>query len=99
MTGKRWLYIIWVLINSVLFFLSGYPQKFVELVKKLPFAGDEWSLFLRHSNKLFLISSDSFVTYDITEYTLALLVPIFISHLLRAIRPKKMKYQKPRAIL
>jgi hypothetical protein len=98
MTGKRWLYVIWVLLNSVLFYMSGYPQKFIELVKKLPFAGEEWNVFLQHSDKLFLISSRSYVTYDITEYSLALLVPIFLSHLFRAMRPKKMKYQKPKPI-
>ena len=96
MTGKRFLYVLWVILNSALFYMSGYPAKFIELVRKLPFGGSEWSVFLEHSDKLFLISSRSYVTYDITEYALAILVPIFVVHLLKAMKPKKMKYQKPK---
>jgi hypothetical protein len=99
MSKMKFLYLLWFILNSAIFYLTGYPQKFVEYLKKLPFVDEPWSRFIEHSDKLYLISSRDIMTYDITEYSLALLVPVFISYLYNATRPKQMKYQKPREAL
>lgn len=95
MSKSKFFYSIWAVINTVLFYLSGYPTKFAINLSELPFVSKPWSSFLDHSNKLFLIHSKEFYTYDITEYTLAMLVPLFISYMLKSAKPKKLRYQKP----
>jgi hypothetical protein len=98
MKRNTFLYVLWVLANSTLLFFAGYPQMFVRYVKKLPFVDEPWSKFIEHSDKLFLISAKEIITYDITEYSLALLIPVFVAYLLKVFKPKKMKYQKPKPI-
>jgi hypothetical protein len=99
MSKMKFMYLLWAILNSAIFYIAGYPERFVRYLKKMPFVEEPWSKFIEHSDKLYLISSRDIVTYDITEYSLALLVPVFIAFLYKSTRPRQMKYQKPREAL
>ena len=98
MTISTLLYLMWVILNTFLFYLSGYPQKVAGYLKKLPFIDAHWKKFFEHSNNLFLINGTDISYYDITEYALALLVPLFVVYLHKSLKPKQLKYQKPPTI-
>lgn len=96
MSGFSLLYLFWFILNTFIFIMSGYPQKVVVYLKKLPFIDVHWTKFFEYSNNFYLITGMNITYYDITEYVLTLLVPLFVTYLYRALKPKKLKYQKAR---
>lgn len=98
MSGLAWLYLLWFILNSIIFYLSGYPQQMFTYVAKLPIIETPVNSFFEHSDKLYLLTGTNILYYDPTEYILAILTPLFVTFLIRALRPKKLKYQKPSTV-
>jgi len=95
MSGFSVLYTIWAILNTVMLFIAGYPQKTYLYLRKFPVIDVHWNKFFDQSNKFYLISGDDLAYYDITEYVLALLIPLFVVYLKKSFKRRTHIYQKP----
>lgn len=89
------IYSLWFVLNTVLFIWSGYPLKVLNVIRKLPYLDENWTALSDHFHRLYLLTSNEIVVYDITEYSLAVLIPVFGLYIYKAFEPKRLKYQKP----
>jgi len=93
------LYFFWFVLNTYVLYVSTYPEKISGYFKNFPFVNAHWNKFFEYSEKFYLISGNDLKYYDISEYILALLVPLFVNYLYKTFKPRKMKYQGTKTVI
>ena len=78
---KLRLFILWLLGNTLLYYLSGNLGHTLKLLVKVPFI--EWGELIKYHEVIFLIDSPELFAYDFTEYAVLLLVPVLVVKIFR----------------
>ena len=93
------LYFFWFILNTYILYVSTYPQKISHYLTRLPFIDVHWNKFFEYSEKIYLISGNELIYYDISEYILALIVPLFVNYLYKTFKPRKKKYRNAKSVI
>jgi len=85
-------YFFWFLMNSAILYASNYFQEAIQYLREFPIIQASWRVFFEKSDQFYMINNFDITSYDITEYAIALLLPLFVYHLIDHF--KKPKYNK-----
>ena len=74
---------LWVFMNLILLYISGYMEKALISSRKLPFA--DWSVLTQYSDKFFPIDTKDLQHYDITEFLVYVIISLLLYRLLKSL--------------
>lgn len=77
------LYYLWLFANLYMVFASGYIDKVMKYFNKFPLVEVSWRKFVEHSEVFYPFQSLDKSMYDITEFFLYLLLPLFVYNLFK----------------
>ncbi len=72
---------LWIIVNCVLLYLSGYVEKLIINARKLPYA--KWEELTQYTDKFFPFSTTNLQHYDITEFTVYVVGGLIVYWIIR----------------